>query len=124
MTQEATGRKPAPEIKGEEDERLTNGSNLATPTSPTASEPKNFKDGLTLARLKFGQNLVGWCVFLIVVLSVVGYFFPGAKERPLDSQLLEGTIDILKLIATTALGFVLARELDESSARKSLDAGR
>ena len=45
-------------------------------------------------------------IVLIVVLALVGYFFPR------ESDLLSGAVDTLKLIVTTALGFVFARTLD------------
>ena len=78
----------------------------AAKMAPRGYEPKNLGELISLARLNFAQRLIASCMFLIVVLALVGYFFPR------ESDLLSGAVDTLKLIVTTALGFVFARTLD------------
>lgn len=120
----AEGRKKpkaVPVISGEEDVRLqpatspdgrTGEARAATVPEPAAKmaprgyEPKNLGKHISIKRLNFAQWLIGSCVFLITVLALVGYFFPR------ESDLLSGAVDTLKLIVTTALGFVFARTLD------------
>lgn len=103
-------RKRAPEVKGEDDvpQPAPNGAR-ARPQTPAAPEPRNFGERTFLERLNFGKAVVGWSIALLVVLSIVGYF------HPRDSLLISNTIEILKLICTTALGFVFARSLEGDS---------
>ena len=81
-------------------------SELAAKMAPRGYEPKNLGEHISLERLNFAQQLIGLCVSLITALALVGYFFPR------ESDLLSGAVDTLKLIVTTALGFVFARTLD------------
>lgn len=63
-----------------------------------------MREFLDLSKLKFGQKLIAWCIFLILVLTLLSafYFEDGF-------QVIGSSIDLLKLIATTALGFVFGR---------------
>lgn len=108
-------RKQPPEVKGEDDvpQPKPNGTHARQQT-PSAPEPKNFVERTFLDRLNFGKAVVGWSIALLVILSITGYF------HPRDSVLLSNSIEILKLICTTALGFVFARSL-EGDGRQSGD---
>lgn len=99
-----------PPIEGEDDEPQATKAlepgiidSIAQKTALVA-EPKNMEERLSWSRFTFAQQLVGWCIFLILVFSIIGHFFP--KD---DSPLITGAIDTLKLILTTALGFVFAK---------------
>lgn len=98
-------RIPPPVDAGGEDRPLE-GNGGAPAIRATQGEPQTFGDRLNLAKLEFGQKLIGWSVSLIVVLSLIGYFF----DR--DSTMISGTLEMLKLVTTTALGFVFAKTME------------
>ncbi|WP_276848905.1 hypothetical protein [Corynebacterium pyruviciproducens] len=110
---EPVKRKPAPEIEGEEDYALPpeeTGTPSATQLATSSSlkhapnyEPKTLPEFVGLSKLRFGQKLIGWCIFLIVALTLISAFTRA------DGSILQSTIDVLKLITTTALGFVFGR---------------
>lgn len=115
---EVSDRKKAPKVNKEIDRELsdvefeesgdksqtTNGG--GRPIPPTQSEPKEFSDFLDLSKLQFGQKLIGWCIFLIVALSLISYFCRGVSSGTAE---LRAAIEMLKLVTTTALGFVFAK---------------
>ncbi|MHB2252019.1 hypothetical protein [Corynebacterium aurimucosum] len=86
-------RAPASDIKAEAVE-------------PTQREPRPFHELVDYKKLQFGQMLIGWCIFLIVALSLIGYFWDGADP---NGNELGTAIELLKLVTTTALGFVFAK---------------
>ena len=61
---------------------------------------------LAYNKLQYGQKLIAWCIFLIIVLTLINYFWPR------NSGAIGNTIELLKLVTTTALGFVFARTVD------------
>lgn len=110
-------RKAPPPIEGDVDKELngvkaraegeaarTHGVGQSVPAAQ--AEPKNFLQRVDFEKLKFGQKLIGWCLFLIVALTLVGYFVKG--DGP-EVDLLRSAIELFKLVTTTALGFVFAK---------------
>ena len=79
---------------------------LAPPVSPKQAEPKNFLQWLDQLKFQFGKNLIGWCLTLIVGLSLIDFFWVGADP---ERNALGPAIELLKLVTTTALGFVFAK---------------
>jgi hypothetical protein len=114
--QDPNKRKQAPAVEKEEDEALPakNNSDLAHAKTAASAplkksevpEPKNWAQKLAYNKLQYGQRLIGWCLFLIVALTLLDYFFSR------NSSAISNTIELLKLVTTTALGFVFARTLD------------
>ena len=78
----------------------------APPMVPIQGEPRPIHELLDYSKLQFGQKLIWWCIFLIVVLSFIGYFWDGANP---GGNELSTAIELLKLVTTTALGFVFAK---------------
>lgn len=78
----------------------------ASPVGPWQREPRPFHELVDYSKLQFGQKLIGWCIVLIVALSLIGYFWDGADP---NSNELATAIELLKLVTTTALGFVFAK---------------
>lgn len=115
---ESKPRKVAPKVAEEVDRDLTNlngevqpnhastVSNKAAPVEPSQREPRPIHEILDYSKLQFGQKLIWCCVFLIVILSLIGYFWDGANA---DGNELGAAIELLKLVTTTALGFVFAK---------------
>ena len=115
---EPKSRKTAPEITEEVDRELSNSPdkgqpnnssvsfNMAAPVPPHQSEPQSFHDFVDYSKLQFGQKLIGWCIALVVALSLVSYFWNGADP---NGNGLGTAIELLKLVTTTALGFVFAK---------------
>lgn len=115
------GRKVPPSPQGSADDAPlpnvssgTNGNGIgkARAVRPWQPEPKNFRDALDLSKLQFGQKLIGWCIFLILVLTLIGHYTPN------DESLLSSTIELLKLVTTTALGFVFAKTMAAEEEKK------
>lgn len=110
-------RRQTPDVEGEEDLDLPTTSDGNHPTSavantvkPHGKEPQRpMGDIIAYDKLKFGKKLIVLCLLIIVVLCLVGYFFDGAKP---DSSELHTAIELLKLVTTTALGFVFGRTGD------------
>lgn len=90
-----------------------NGNGRASAVKPIQPEPKTFGDHLDLSKLQFGQKLIGWCIFLIIVLSLVDYFYGREGTQ------LTAAVELLKLVTTTALGFVFAKT--QASTKKADD---
>lgn len=115
---ETSGRKQAPKVNKEVDCELIDVESEksgrkyqavdreAKPIPTVQPEPKEFSDFLDFSKLQFGQKLIGWCIFLIVVLSLISYFWAGVSS---GSAELRAAIEMLKLVTTTALGFVFAK---------------
>lgn len=61
-------------------------------------------------KLQFGMYLIAGCLALVVILSAVQYFWP---RELADASALSNALDVLKLVATTALGFVFGRTVEE-----------
>ncbi|MDD7586175.1 MAG: hypothetical protein SPK00_05445 [Corynebacterium glucuronolyticum] len=111
-------RKQAPKVTEEIDRDLANlngqmqpnrvpaASNKAAAVEPSQREPRPFHELVDYSKLQFGQKLIGWCIFLIVALSLIGYFWEGADP---NGNELGIAIELLKLVTTTALGFVFAK---------------
>jgi hypothetical protein len=109
-------RKKAPAVDKEEDEVLPVGNDSSSPRAksvPSARmkeavvpEPKTWAQRLAYNKLQYGQKLIAWCIFLIIVLTLINYFWPR------NSGAIGNTIELLKLVTTTALGFVFARTVD------------
>lgn len=111
-------RKPAPKVTEEIDRDLDNlngqvqpnrapvASKKAAAVEPSQREPRLFHEIVDYSKLRFGQRLIWCCVFLIVALSLIGYFWDGANP---NGNELGTAIELLKLVTTTALGFVFAK---------------
>ena len=109
-------RKKAPAVDKEEDEVLPVGNDSSSPRAksvPSARmkkavvpEPKTWAQRLAYNKLQYGQKLIRWCILLIVALTLINYFCPR------NSGAMGNTIELLKLVTTTALGFVFARTAD------------
>ncbi|CAB0672937.1 hypothetical protein FRC0028_00055 [Corynebacterium diphtheriae] len=111
-------RKQAPKVTEEIDRDLANlngqvqpnrapaASNKAAAVEPSQPEPRPFHELVDYSKLQFGQKLIGWCIFLIVAFSLIGYFSNGADP---NGNELGTAIELLKLVTTTALGFVFAK---------------
>lgn len=111
-------RKQAPKVTEEIDRELDNlngqvqpnratvASSKAAAVEPSQREPRPFHELVDYSKLQFGQKLIGWCIFLIVTLSLIGYFWDGADSNGTE---LGAAIELLKLVTTTALGFVFAK---------------
>ena len=109
-------RKKAPAVDKEEDEVLPVGNDSSSPRAksvPSARmkeavvpEPKTWAQRLAYNKLQYGQKLIAWCILLIFVLTLINYFWPR------NSGAIGNTIELLKLVTTTALGFVFARTVD------------
>lgn len=113
---QAHHRKPPPEIDDSEPDRpaiYNNGQSAENPGQPKKTvrrEPISYDQFREHLKFEFGRQLILLCLLAIIVLSVVGYMMPR------DSPLLQDALNVLKLIATTALGFVFARALDSKDA--------
>lgn len=115
---EPNPRKDAPSVTEEIDRDLAdlNGqvqpnraaaaSKKGDPVAPRQREPHPYHEIVDYSKLQFGQKLIGWCIFLIVALSILGYFTNGANP---DGNEIGAAIELLKLVTTTALGFVFAK---------------
>lgn len=102
--------KPLPEISGQVDDAPVgeNKTTRATQAHASAAEPKTYEpktltERLSIERLTFAQKLIGWCIAFIIILALVQHIWSNA-----DSPLPDA-IDILKVIVTTALGYVFGR---------------
>lgn len=114
--QDPGNRKQAPAVDKEEDEVLPAGNDSSSPQAESVPparmkeavvpEPKTWAQRLAYNKLQYGQKLIAWCIFLIFVLTLIDYFFSK------NSSAISNTIELLKLVTTTALGFVFARTLD------------
>jgi hypothetical protein len=79
-------RKKAPAVDKEEDEVLPVGNDSSSPRAksvPSARmkeavvpEPKTWAQRLAYNKLQYGQKLIAWCIFLIIVLTLINYFWP------------------------------------------------
>lgn len=101
--------KPVPIIRGGVDQEYEPAADVDgfEPTvERSAIEPRTFTERINLDKLTFASRLVGWCLFLIVILSLVGNYLPGNNS---EDHLLTTAIEVLKLVLTTALGFVFAK---------------
>ncbi|CAB0693879.1 hypothetical protein [Corynebacterium diphtheriae] len=78
----------------------------ASAVSPKQPEPKNYPQWLDQLKFQFGKNLIGWCLFLVVGLSLIDFFWDGSDP---ESNALGPAIELLRLVTTTALGFVFAK---------------
>lgn len=121
-----TERKKAPEVQDDQDksledvhkaeiisarqDKIQRGSELSA--SQSEPKPRNWGEHLDWNRHKFAQWLVVGTLSAILILSVIEYALPR------EDQTFDGTIDVLQIIATTALGYVLGR-----SERKTEDNG-
>ena len=78
------------------------------PIVPAPDDPEEAKHrrGMDRVKLKFAFWLIGVSVGLAAAMSVVQAYLP-----PVGNGGLGGIVDMLKLIATTALGFVFGRTL-------------
>lgn len=111
-------RKQAPKITEEIDRDLGDLNGQVQPNrapvtrskagavEPSQREPRPFHELVDYSKLQFGQKLIGWCIFLIVALSLIGYFWDGADS---NGNELGTAVELLKLVTTTALGFVFAK---------------
>lgn len=106
-------RKQPPQV-GEDDrpQEAFNGEGPGRAVTPRQPEPTNFVDHIDYSKLQFGQKLIGWCLFFIIALSLVGYFV----EK--EGTQLSVAIELLKLVTTTALGFVFAKTQAQAPAPK------
>lgn len=66
-------------------------------------------------KLHFGMWLIGSCLSLVVVLSGVQFLL---QEKLDDASALTNALDVLKLVATTALGFVFGRTVDAAEKKE------
>jgi len=74
---------------------------------PAPRDPEgDHRRGMDRDKLKFAFWLVGSCGVLAVTLAVIDFYVD-----PASGANLSGIIDMLKLVATTALGFVFGRSL-------------
>ncbi|WKE60134.1 hypothetical protein [Corynebacterium tuberculostearicum] len=78
----------------------------APAVAPKQAEPKNHTQYLEGLKFRFGKNLIGWCLGLVVLLSLIDFFWDGAEPR---ANALGPAIELLKLVTTTALGYVFAK---------------
>lgn len=108
MTEEspaAGNRREPPTVPDNSDDQQLPGFNGApaadvTPDQKEPGKPKNFGEFMLQLRFNFGTKMLGICILLIVVISLVGYF------NPRDSQLLNSALETLKLVATTLMGYL------------------
>lgn len=89
--------------------------NRAQPVKPRTPEPKNFGERLDWSKLEYGKKLIGWCIFFIIGLTLVSYF------HPRDSGVINSSLEMLKLITTTALGFVFAKSIYDKDSNEPDD---
>lgn len=114
-------RKAPPEISAGEPDRpavQSNGQSAENPGPPTKTrtrEPITFDQFSEHLKFEFGKKLIVLCIVVIAILSVIGYM------NPRDSPLLQDALSLLKLIATTALGFVFARAMDSKGKNTNID---
>lgn len=95
------------DISGQVQSNVTQaGASKARPVEPSQREPRPFRELVDYSKLQFGQKLIGWCIFLIVALSLISHFSNGVASV---GNKLDAAIELLKLVMTTALGFVFAR---------------
>ncbi|MBM7824577.1 hypothetical protein JOD55_000404 [Arcanobacterium pluranimalium] len=80
-------------------------------SSTSQQEPHPFHEIVDYSKLQYGQRLICCCICLVVILSVIGYAWGG--DDPSRSE-LHSAIELLKLVTTTALGFVFAKTHTES----------
>ncbi|WP_133167816.1 hypothetical protein [Mycolicibacterium austroafricanum] len=70
----------------------------------------DHRRGMEKSKLKFAIIFVSLTTAGAVALAVVGHFTPGYAEK--GGSLLASTGDVLKLLATTSLGFIFGRTLN------------
>ncbi|MDO5099670.1 MAG: hypothetical protein Q4D85_13095 [Corynebacterium sp.] len=112
-------RKPKPTIKEEVDRELDGqrgepGQEIdevgdpgkGKPVLAPKTEPQTYSELVDLSKLKFGQKLIYLCIVLVVILCLVDYFGSRAGFGGVE---LGHVIEMLKLVTTTALGFVFAK---------------
>lgn len=75
------------------------------PIAAKQPQPKSYSDFVDYSKLRFGQYLICCCIALIFALSLIGYFYDGAH----NGNEIGTAIELLKLVTTTALGFVFAK---------------
>lgn len=80
------------------------------PAVPVDDPEKKHRRELEKSKLKFAIILTAACTSAAVVVGVLEYFLPS----PDAVRTLTGTTDLLKLLATTALGFIFGRSLSKS----------
>ena len=103
-------RKQVPKVAEEIDRNLADISGQVqsnvTQAGASKARPRPFRELVDYSKLQFGQKLIGWCIFLIVALSLISHFSNGVASV---GNKLDAAIELLKLVMTTALGFVFAR---------------
>ncbi|ARD42505.1 hypothetical protein [Actinomyces gaoshouyii] len=114
--------KPVPRVTGDDDLRLSEtgdiyGELIPEPdavepageaTGAPAWEPRTLEEKMSLSRLTFAQQLIGWCVLVLFVMALCQHF------APRDGSLIGSAMDTLKMVVTTALGFVFGRSTSKS----------
>lgn len=85
------------------------------PEGEDALVPVKYPDGehrrdMDRIKIKFATRLIGACVGAVVLLSGLQY---GLQVFLPETDALNPAIDLTKLLATTALGFVFGRTLDQ-----------
>lgn len=108
---EYSGRKTPLEIVEEKDEEINPGRDQRL-VKPPHSEPTTFTELIDWDKLKYGQNLIACCILLLFVASLIGYF----TDR--NNAFLSNLVEVLKLICTTALGYVFAKTPDWGGKRR------
>lgn len=116
MSQEPNKRRIPPKVEAKQDLPLKDGGMVpASPgkslskrdsektTTPRVAEPQNFRQMQEYRKLQFAQKVVGWCIFLIVVLVLIDHFTAN------EDSALNTAIELLKVVTTTALGYVFAQ---------------
>lgn len=99
--------RPTPDIPDSADEDVPpdgGGSVVPAPPDPDGDHRRTM-DGW---KVKFAFWLIGCCLGLAIILTLVETFF-----RPPELNEFGGMIDLLKLVGTTALGFVFGRSLGQ-----------
>lgn len=79
---------------------------------PPQAQPQNHGQWLDGLKFGFGKLLIGWSLAAVVGLCIVQFVW-GSPDR---DGTLTPAIELLKLVTTTALGFVFAKSQDLGNA--------
>lgn len=107
--------KPVPSIPRHAPVDVPPGGEAAKSPAATASQVEvkdpegNHRRGMERSKLRFAFALTASCTAAAVGIGLLEYFLPS----PESGRTLTGIIDLLKLLATTALGYVFGRSLSK-----------
>ena len=109
---DATERRKSSRIPDDVSEDIPFGGPPDARAVPMQDPAGEHRRGMDKVKLTFSISLITGCLVVYVGLSILQYWM---QARFTDAAPLTSAMDLLKLIATTALGFVFARTIENDN---------